>query len=345
MTEGKPARKKILILAPFFGMEGGAWIDDFCDRPDLEFRKAPNFSRQELWHKRGKTTPLQEWSGFFRYGYQSLKWKPDCVVTCFPQLAFVVAALLRMNPGKTPKLLAWTFNLGALPGGWKQKLARLILTRVDCFIVHAKSEVTNYGNWLNIEKEKFQFVPLQRGKIEKPAPSPIAEPYIVSMGSANRDYATLLEAVRGSGIKLVIISKESITKSLHDHPDLVKLHGLTEDECLCILNEAKLNILPVLDGETASGQVTLINAMQLGIPTIATGCVGTVDYISDGITGVLVPPGDARALRNAIASLMQNVDLRNKIGVAGREKSESEFSDVAAARSLSKIIDRLCFER
>jgi glycosyltransferase involved in cell wall biosynthesis len=125
----------------------------------------------------------------------------------------------------------------------------------------------------------------------------------------------------------------------------VKLHGLTEDECICILNGAELNVVPVRDGKTASGQVTLINSMRLGIPTIATRCVGTVDYISDGITGLLVPAGDVIALRDAVMSLLQNADLRSKISAAGRAKSEECFSDLAAAQSLSRIIDGLCFER
>src|SRR4051794_3736316 len=32
--------RRILILAPFFGAEG-YWIDDFCNRPDFQFKKAP----------------------------------------------------------------------------------------------------------------------------------------------------------------------------------------------------------------------------------------------------------------------------------------------------------------
>ena len=51
------------------------------------------------------------------------------------------------------------------------------------------------------------------------------------MGSANRDYKTLVDAVQGTGIKTVIISKKNTVDGLPEHADLVKLHGLTEDEC------------------------------------------------------------------------------------------------------------------
>jgi glycosyltransferase involved in cell wall biosynthesis len=334
------AKKKILILVPFFGIEN-AWIDDFCQRKDLEFWKPVLPSRQTSWHQRGKTTPLREWLYLFSHAYKSLRWKPDCVVTCFPQLAFIVALLLFLHRRGKPKLLAWTFNLGSLPGGWKRVLAKFVLSRVDLFIIHARSEATSYAEWLGISDTRFQFVPWQQGHIELRHGSPIEKPYIVSMGSANRDYATLVEAVLGEGIKLVIISKESILDSLPDHPDLLKLHGLTLQECNSILSDADLNIVPLRDTKTAAGQVTIISAMQLGIPTIVTRSVGSVDYIDDGRTGLFVPVADPSALRTAIASLLQNPDLRKQIGNACREKARIQFSDLAAAGYLSQTIDRL----
>ncbi len=201
-------RKRILILAPFFGLEN-IWIDDFCDRPDLEFKKAPYLNHPRSWHKRGPITPLGEWLGFFKYSYGAMKWKADCIVTCFPQLALTTAALLLFTGKSGTRLVAWNFNLGSLSRGWKRLLARRILRRVDRFVVHAHGEIGTYARWLGVEEEKFRFVPLQRGKIAELKPSRIPTPYIVSMGSANRDYKVLVDAVLGTGIKTVIISKSA----------------------------------------------------------------------------------------------------------------------------------------
>src|SRR5262245_48253033 len=101
-------RKRILILAPFFGVEG-KWIDDFCRRPDLEFKKAPHPNRSMLWHKRGPSTPLAEWLGHCKYVHQAMKWRSDCVITCFPQLALVTAALLSLTGRSGTRLVAWNF--------------------------------------------------------------------------------------------------------------------------------------------------------------------------------------------------------------------------------------------
>jgi glycosyltransferase involved in cell wall biosynthesis len=335
-----PKRKRILILAPFFGLEN-IWIDDFCDRPDFEFKKAPFQNHPLSWHQRGPATSPGEWIRYFKYSYGAMNWKADCIVTCFPQLALTTAALLPFAGKSGTRLVAWNFNLGSLSPGWKQLLARRILHRVDRFVVHARGEIGNYAQWLGIEETKFSFVPLQRGKIPKLKPSRISAPYIVSMGSANRDYKTLIDAVLGTGIKTVIISKKSQIDSLPEHPDLVKLSDLSWEECDGILNCATLNVVPIASSQTASGQVSFTTSLRMGLPTIVTRCVGSVDYIQDGQTGLLVPPRDAAALRRAIESIWLNEALRQRIGSAGRLHAEEHFSDEAAGRHFAEVLDEV----
>ena len=333
-------RKRVLILAPFFGLEN-IWIDDFCNRPDFEFQKAPYLNHPMSWHRRGPTTSPAEWLGYFKYSYEAMKWKADCIVTCFPQLALTTAALLPFTAKSEPRLVAWDFNLGSLSDGWKRLFARQILRRVDRFIVHARSEIGTYARWLGAKEEKFRFVPLQRGKIVGMKPSRISSPYVVSMGSANRDYKTLVGAVLGTGIKTVIISKKSEIDNLPEHPDLVKLTDLTWEECDSILSSAKLNVVPIANSQTASGQVSFTSSLRLGVPTIATRTVGTVDYISDGETGLLVPPGDAPALRRAIELIWRDETFGSRIGAAGREYAEKYLSDEAAGRYLARVLDEV----
>jgi glycosyltransferase involved in cell wall biosynthesis len=337
---GKQRRpKRILIMAPFFQSEG-AWIDDFCQRTDFDFKKSLYADGPQSWHERGPKTSIGEWLGYFRYAVHAMKWDADCIVTCFPQLALVVAAMLLIKSDRQTRLLAWNFNMG-LSNRWKGKLAGLLLRRVDRFVVHARSEVHSYSKWLGIEEKKFRFVPLQKGDVAEMGPSPIAKPYIVSMGSANRDYLTLVEAMAGTGIKTVIISKKQVLEALPDRTEVVKLHGLTQLECDSILGNAVLNVVPIADTSTASGQVTFLNAMRMGIPTVATRCVGTVDYIQSEQTGILVAPGDVDSLRTAVVQLWQQEALRSRLGMAGAAYAETHFSDHAAGRHLAQAIDEL----
>jgi glycosyltransferase involved in cell wall biosynthesis len=337
---GDGTKKKILILAPFF-WDDGPWIDSFCARPDFEFKKALYIDHPTSWHERGATTPVHEWFSFVNYARKSMRSDADCVITCFPQLALVVAALLWFTNNPGPRLIAWNFNVGSLSNRWKGYLAGRILKRVDRFVVHATAEINNYARWLGLGEEKFYFVPLQRGKFDDVKPSPIQKPYIVSMGSANRDYKTLVNAVLGTGIRTVIISKRSIIDDLPEHPDLLKMNNLTWEECKSILSGAELNVVPIAPALSASGQVTFVTSMIMGIPTVATRSIGTVNYIQDWKTGVLVPPADSAALRCAIETLWRDEALRVKLGLAGRHEAEKHFSDEAAGRYLAKVIDEV----
>jgi glycosyltransferase involved in cell wall biosynthesis len=339
-NDKKSKRKRVLILAPFFGIND-FWIDGFCRRSDFEFKKASYLNQPVSWHKRGANTSPAEWLRHFKYAHQAMKWRSDCIVTCFPQLALVAAALLPFTASPETRLVAWHFNLGSLSSRWKGYFAGKILRRVDRFVVHASSEIGSYARWLGIDEERFRFFPLQRGKITGVTSTPIQKPYIVSMGSANRDYRTLVDAVHGTGIKTVMISKKTVIDSLPNHPNLVKLTDLTQEECNSILSGAEMNVVPIATNQTASGQVTFTISMHMGIPTIATQCIGTVDYIRNGETGLLVPPGDARALRQAIECLWHDQALRARIGSAGRRHAEKYFSDEAAGRYFAQVLDEV----
>jgi glycosyltransferase involved in cell wall biosynthesis len=334
------SKRRVLVLAPFFSGEG-SWLDDFCPRKDLEFRKAMFPTRLPDWHQRGATTPVGHWLDYFAYTHRAMRWRADCIVTSFPQLAFVAAALARLPASPRPRLIAWNFNLGSVARRWKGRVAGTVLARTDRFIVHARGEIATYARWLGLEESRFRFVPLQRGRVSPLPPSPVAGRYFVSMGSANRDYATLIEAVRGTGIHLVLIAKRAIAEALPDVPSVVKLHGLSQEACNSILSGALANIVPIADTQTASGQVTFTTAMRLGVPNVATRCIGTVDYVTHGETGLLVPPGDAGALRAAMDALWRDEGLRRRIGEAGKRHADEHFSDEAAGRMLGHVIDEV----
>ncbi len=65
--------------------------------------------------------------------------------------------------------------------------------------------------------------------------------------------------------------------------------------------------------------IVCAEAMAMGVPVVATRVVGTVDAVKDGVSGVLVPPGEATALARAILRLMSNPAMRAEMGRKGAE--------------------------
>jgi glycosyltransferase involved in cell wall biosynthesis len=67
-------------------------------------------------------------------------------------------------------------------------------------------------------------------------------------------------------------------------------------------------------------------AMACGLPVAATTGGALPEVVEDGVTGILVPPGDAPALAEAIQTLMGDADLRLRMGQAGRERVLEKFT-------------------
>jgi glycosyltransferase involved in cell wall biosynthesis len=78
-------------------------------------------------------------------------------------------------------------------------------------------------------------------------------------------------------------------------------------------------------------------AMAWGRPVVASRVGGLVDAVEDGVTGLLVPPGDVAALRAALQQLLGDAALRARLGAAAREKAQRELSPAVAAERLEAV--------
>jgi len=77
--------------------------------------------------------------------------------------------------------------------------------------------------------------------------------------------------------------------------------------------------------------------MAAGRPLIATNVGGLPDLVVDGVTGLLVPPGDAETLAAAVRSLIENPERAEEMGRAARERWEESFSLSPFYRSTEKV--------
>ncbi len=86
--------------------------------------------------------------------------------------------------------------------------------------------------------------------------------------------------------------------------------------------------------------VSLMEAMSHGVPVVSTTTGGIVELIANETTGMLVPPADATALADALARLLSDVALARRIGGAGRNSIEANWSSEYSAAELLKLIDQ-----
>jgi len=69
-----------------------------------------------------------------------------------------------------------------------------------------------------------------------------------------------------------------------------------------------------------------MDAQWCGVPVVATAAGGIPELVRDGVTGLLVPVGDAPALAAALRRVLGDADLRRRLGAAGRAAADPAWT-------------------
>jgi len=102
----------------------------------------------------------------------------------------------------------------------------------------------------------------------------------------------------------------------------IHLLGFRED-VLGIVAACQASVLPATKREGLPK--TVIESMVHGVTPIVTTTGGSAELVEDGVSGLLVPPGDARALANAVLRLYRDQDANRRMGVRARERIGVRF--------------------
>jgi glycosyltransferase involved in cell wall biosynthesis len=309
-----------LLVTSFLRSQNQPWIHDHVQSPQHRFSIVPatyahDRSRQQTSIREWLDYLWQAWTGWME-AWRSPD-KPVGFITTFPPNAVCVGLIKRLTGSKAP-IVAWTFNLSQRFTGRKRKLAAFALARVNVFIVFSRREIITYSEMLGLPRDRFVYVPFTEEMVEPSFAEDTDDPFILAMGTANRDYATMLAAVQQLGLRTVIIAGPRAIDAASVPPNVTVLSGLTLEKCHELCQKARINVVPLDTDDTASGQVTVRYAMMFGKATIATTSIGTEDYIEDGVTGLLVPPNDVGAMAAAIQDLWDNPACRATMGEAAR---------------------------
>lgn len=100
------------------------------------------------------------------------------------------------------------------------------------------------------------------------------------------------------------------------------------------LAEASVVVMPSLWPEPFG--IVGIEGFAAGRPAVASATGGIVDWLTDGVSGLAVPPGDARALARALQELLDDPARQARMGSAGRETVAESFTP---ERHLERLLD------
>lgn len=181
-----------------------------------------------------------------------------------------------------------------------------------------------------------------------PSPPPASRPLIVSVARLHpaKNLPLLFAALAGlrdDGVAFdaVVVgegrARPEVEAALRAHrlADVVELAGAaTQDEVRAWWQRASI---AVLSSDREGFPVSLMEAAACGVPAVATAVGGVAELVDDGVTGLLVPPGDVGALATALRQLAVDPEQRRAMARAARARAEDRFS---LRHQVDRLLDR-----
>jgi glycosyltransferase involved in cell wall biosynthesis len=158
-------------------------------------------------------------------------------------------------------------------------------------------------------------VPDEVGEPDEPA-------HVLYAGRLSEEKGVLDLIAAARGLPLVVAGDGP----LRDHVPQA-LGFVPHDRLLGLYERAAVVVCP---SHREGFGVVCAEAMAHGRPVVATAVGGLRDLVLDGETGLVVPPRDSAALREALERLLGDADLRRRLGAAGREAARARLGWAAA---------------
>ena len=271
----------------------------------------------------------------------------DAVVTGseHPALVFTVLQGL-LRPHKKPQILIYThWNLpSSRLGRWIRRVQhRYQVWAVSRVIVYSHQQLERYATELRLPREKLACVFYHTTLYD--VKCSISEGgYVFSGGDYTRDYRNLVEAARGLPYRVIIAARLRTYFEGLRIPDNVHILTTTHAQFFTLMAGARVVVVPLRKGLLHSGgQQTYLNAMGMGKPVIVADDCGAEEYIVNGVNGVVVPAGDAAALRGAIEAVCEDGVLAQRLGENARSAA-ARFSPEVFVDGVLDIVKQ-CVER
>ena len=256
------------------------------------------------------------------------------VVNGASRVWFYVGLLNRFGFFRKRTVLCWDIFV-EVSEGLKQKVMASAMKGVTLSVLWSSPQVTSHAKFLSMSEDRFIFIPFKANHTKgQKYDLPIGN-YVFACGNGKRDYQCLIEAVRDTGIPVIICATDPrVRNNIEELPNVIKL-GATEPDFAKLQASSCFMVIPMTyTGLKGGGEANFCNGMWHQKPVIAADSIAAEDYIIDGETGFIVPSGDSALLRERIMTLWNDRELVRRMGQAGHEHVEKNFTHAAFVRRL-----------
>lgn len=293
-------------------------------------------------YRTGKIGNLKRYFKYFIYSFKIfIERKKYDTILCWQQFyGIIIGFYLRLfHVKKINPLYVMTFIFKpkkGLIGRIYYEFVRFSISSeyINKIICFSSTEPEYYSNLFKIEKSKFIYVPLgEELNVNVGKNADLEREGVVSIGFSNRDYGFLIKTFEELPYDLKIYA---------DHDEVYADNIVMTGEVLGkrvgdVLNKTKLLVIPLQDRNISAGQLTVLHAMQLGVPVVATDSDGIRDFIEDGKNGYLVE-NDVTLWKNTIQRLLSDKETWNKMSQNTKEMYIKDHTVTSMAKNIAKIV-------
>ncbi len=258
------------------------------------------------------------------YVWQTLKAIPklgqyDLIVSHGMQSGVVLSLWRRLFKTKAKHIV---FDIGsfnsAAESGFALKLMQHASKSIDGLIYHTSSQIAYYNRffpWI-VPKSKFIRFGTDLDFFEASGLQTSEDKgnYIICVGYAKRDWNTVITAYKqlNTPIKLRLVGH--VIQEYNNIPGVEQLPFVPIRELINQIHNSLFCVLPLESFNYSYGQMTLLQQMALEKCVLTAEVPSLVDYIENEKTAVLYEPKNADDLASKMSVLLNNDELRNKIG-------------------------------
>lgn len=209
--------------------------------------------------------------------------------------------------------------------------------------IYSGIEIDKFLNFhVNVTEEKE--------KLRIPFDSPVIGTVSrLSPVKGNKYFAACLPQVvdKFPDLRVLMVGEGEERKELQDY---IEKKGLLKN--VIFMGEFKdirsvlsiLDILVLASLNEGMGRC-LLEAQVLGVPVVATKVGGIPEVVKDGISGILVPPQDSKAMAGALISLLSDKRLRCKMSQEAKKWADEKFSAKVMVEKISNLYEELIKEK
>ncbi|MBI2020021.1 glycosyltransferase family 4 protein [Candidatus Daviesbacteria bacterium] len=259
-------------------------------------------------------------------------------------------ALNLKDYGLVPKLEAYLAFYTIIP--LYTLLERFFLKLADKIVIHYSSAQKILQEQFDIKDNQFIKIPDYSEPVKKPFKTQpkipqLVKPFIllITRQDSRKGINFLLHAFailnqRGIKYSAAIIGGGRMlqaNRSLAQKLQLknVYLPGFTTDPSYFL---KKADVYVFSSVEEGSSAISILEAMQYGLPIVSTNVDGLVEDLEDKKSALLVPPKNPQALADAMQKLIQNPKLAKRLGKAAKKAFQAKHHLTKVKKELSSLI-------